>query len=120
MSKVKARICGQVEGEVWKLPLRRAAIDEAAPSDAPSPVVVHQAHRPADPPPAQPHPAQPHPAQPHPDWENARPPVAQLPGGAAQLIGERMRAMYGRLVQEAVPDALLDLIRELEDKEQSE
>lgn len=114
MSKVKARICGQVEGEVWKLPLRRtvidAAIDETAPFDAPPLVVVHQASRPVDP----------HPAQAHPEWEDARPPVAQLPGSASQLIGERMRAMYGRLVQEPVPDTLLDLIRELEDKEQSE
>jgi hypothetical protein len=47
-----------------------------------------------------------------------KPPVAQLPGFAAQLIGQRMRAMYDTIAQEPVPDDLLDLIRQLEAKEQ--
>jgi hypothetical protein len=55
--------------------------------------------------------------QPEPEAERA--PVAQLPGFAAQLIGERMRAMYETLAQEAVPDDLLELVRKLEAKEQS-
>jgi hypothetical protein len=31
-----------------------------------------------------------------------------------------MRTMYGRLVEEPVPDTLLDLVRQLERKERSE
>ena len=46
--------------------------------------------------------------------------VARLPGAAAQLIGERMRAMYATLVAEPVPDQLLALVRQLENKERSE
>jgi hypothetical protein len=46
--------------------------------------------------------------------------VAHLPGTAAQLIGERMRAMYAKLVREPVPGQLLELIRQLENKERSE
>ena len=46
--------------------------------------------------------------------------VARLPGTAAQLIGERMRAMYATLVAEPVPDQLLELVRQLENKERSE
>jgi hypothetical protein len=45
--------------------------------------------------------------------------VPQLPGFAAQLIGQRMRAMYDTLAQEPVPDDLLELVRKLEAKEQS-
>jgi hypothetical protein len=45
--------------------------------------------------------------------------VPQLPGIAAQLIGQRMRAMYDTLAQEPVPDDLLELVRKLEAKEQS-
>lgn len=48
------------------------------------------------------------------------PDVARLPGTAAQLIGERMRAMYATLVAEPVPDQLLELVRQLENKERSE
>ena len=51
--------------------------------------------------------------------EAGKPPVAQLPGFAAQLIGQRMRAMYDTIAQEPVPCDLLDLIRQLEAKEQS-
>ncbi len=50
----------------------------------------------------------------------ARPAVPRLPGFAAQLIGQRMRAMYATLAQEPVPDDLLDLVRKLEAKEGSE
>jgi hypothetical protein len=46
--------------------------------------------------------------------------VARLPGTAAQLIGERMRAMYATLVAEPVPEQLLELVRQLENKERSE
>lgn len=45
-------------------------------------------------------------------------PVPQLPGFAAQLIGQRIRAMYDTIAQEPVPDDLLELVRELEAKEQ--
>ncbi|MBA2127623.1 hypothetical protein DLM45_15530 [Hyphomicrobium methylovorum] len=43
--------------------------------------------------------------------------VAKLPGIATQLIGERIRSMYAVMVSEAVPDELLQLIRQLESKE---
>jgi Anti-sigma factor NepR len=46
-------------------------------------------------------------------------PVPQLPGFAAQLIGQRMRAMYDTIAQEPIPDDLLELVRKLEAKEQS-
>jgi hypothetical protein len=46
--------------------------------------------------------------------------VARLPGTAAQLIGERMRTMYAKLVREPVPSPLLELVRQLETKERSE
>jgi hypothetical protein len=46
--------------------------------------------------------------------------VARLPGSAAQLIGERIRAMYSTMVREPVPGHLLELIRQLENKEKSE
>ena len=45
--------------------------------------------------------------------------VPQLPGVAAQLIGERMRAMYETIAQEPVPEELLELVRQLEAKERS-
>jgi hypothetical protein len=54
----------------------------------------------------------------HPELEAARPPVPRLPGFAAQLIGQRMRAMYDTIAQEPVPDDLLDLVRKLEAKEE--
>jgi Anti-sigma factor NepR len=54
-----------------------------------------------------------------PELEAAHPPVPQLPGFAAQLIGERMRAMYDTIAQEPIPDDLLELVRKLEAKEQS-
>jgi hypothetical protein len=53
--------------------------------------------------------------QPEPDA--AHPKVPQLPGFAAQLIGQRMRAMYETIAQEPVPDDLLELVRKLEAKE---
>lgn len=53
-----------------------------------------------------------------PELESAKPPVPQLPGFAAQLIGQRMRAMYEILAQEPVPEDLLELVRKLEAKEQ--
>lgn len=56
----------------------------------------------------------------HPELDVARPQVPRLPGFAAQLIGHRMRAMYENIAQEPVPDTLLDLVRKLEGKEQSE
>ncbi len=46
--------------------------------------------------------------------------VTRLPGVATQLIGERMRSMYASMVREPVPDELLNLIRQLEAKEESE
>ena len=46
--------------------------------------------------------------------------VARLPVSATQLIGERMRAMYAKLANEPVPGPLLELIRQLENKERSE
>jgi hypothetical protein len=52
--------------------------------------------------------------------ERPRREIAQLPGNAAQLIGERIRAMYAKLACAPVPDRLLDLIRQLENKEPSE
>ncbi len=52
-----------------------------------------------------------------PELDAARPPVARLPGFAAQLIGERIRAMYDTIAHEPVPEDLLSLIRELEAKE---
>ena len=55
--------------------------------------------------------------QPEPEAEKG--PVPQLPGFAAQLIGQRMRAMYDTIAQEAVPEDLLELVRKLEAKEQS-
>ncbi|MBS0233975.1 MAG: hypothetical protein JSR99_10865 [Proteobacteria bacterium] len=55
--------------------------------------------------------------QPELDAEHA--PVPQLPGFAAQLIGQRMRAMYDSIAQEPVPEDLLELVRKLESKEQS-
>jgi hypothetical protein len=55
----------------------------------------------------------------HPELDVAQPAVPRLPGFAAQLIGQRMRAMYDNIAQEPVPDDLLDLIRQLEGKEQS-
>ena len=58
--------------------------------------------------------------KPHPESETARPGVARLPGIATQLIGERMRTMYATMVSEPVPDAFLELIRQLESKEGSE
>lgn len=54
-----------------------------------------------------------------PESEAVKPPVAQLPGFAAQLIGQRMRAMYDTIAQEPVPEDLLELIRQLEAKERS-
>ncbi len=59
-------------------------------------------------------------AERHPELDEARPAVPRLPGFAAQLIGQRMRAMYATLAQEPVPDDLLDLVRKLEAKEGSE
>lgn len=53
-----------------------------------------------------------------PELEVASPPVPQLPGFAAQLIGQRMRAMYDTIAQEPVPEDLLELVRKLEAKEQ--
>lgn len=47
-------------------------------------------------------------------------PVSRLPGIATQLIGERMRAMYASMVREPVPDELLNLVRQLEAKEDAE
>jgi hypothetical protein len=55
----------------------------------------------------------------HPELDAAQPAVPRLPGFAAQLIGQRMRAMYENIAQEPVPDDLLDLVRKLEGKEQS-
>jgi hypothetical protein len=55
----------------------------------------------------------------HPELDAARPPVPQLPGFAAQLIGQRMRAMYDTIAQEPVPEDLLELVRKLEAKERS-
>jgi hypothetical protein len=52
-----------------------------------------------------------------PELVDARPKVPQLPGFAAQLIGQRMRAMYETIAQEPVPDDLLELVRKLEAKE---
>lgn len=52
--------------------------------------------------------------------EAAQVSVTRLPGIATQLIGERMRTMYASMVREAVPDELLNLIRQLEAKEDSE
>jgi len=46
--------------------------------------------------------------------------VTRLPGIATQLIGERVRTMYASMVREAVPDELLNLIRQLEAREESE
>jgi len=54
-----------------------------------------------------------------PEAEAGKTPVPQLPGFAAQLIGQRMRAMYETLAQEPVPEDLLELVRKLEAKEQS-
>lgn len=45
--------------------------------------------------------------------------VPRLPGIASQVIGERMRAMYGELVREPVPDDLIALIQKLEKKERA-
>jgi len=45
--------------------------------------------------------------------------VPRLPGIATQVIGERMRAMYGELVREPVPSDLIDLIQKLEQKERA-
>lgn len=56
----------------------------------------------------------------HPELDASRPALARLPGFAAQLIGQRMRAMYENIAQEPVPDDLLDLVRKLEGKEESE
>lgn len=56
----------------------------------------------------------------HPELDSARQAIPRLPGSAAQLIGQRMRAMYENLAQEPVPDHLLDLVRKLEGKEESE
>ncbi len=53
-----------------------------------------------------------------PELEAVRRPVPRLPGFAAQLIGQRIRAMYDTIAQEPVPDDLLELVRELEAKEQ--
>lgn len=53
-----------------------------------------------------------------PELDAARTPVPQLPGFAAQLIGQRMRAMYDTIAQEPIPDDLLELVRKLEAKEQ--
>ncbi|MET0407952.1 MAG: NepR family anti-sigma factor [Hyphomicrobium sp.] len=54
-----------------------------------------------------------------PEIADASAPVPQLPGFAAQLIGQRMRSMYETIAQEPVPDDLLELVRKLEAKEQS-
>ncbi len=54
-----------------------------------------------------------------PELEAGKTPVPQLPGFAAQLIGQRMRAMYETLAQEPVPDDLLELVRKLEAKERT-
>ncbi len=54
-----------------------------------------------------------------PDPCAAQPPVPQLPGFAGQLIGQRMRDMYDTIVQEPVPEDLLELVRKLEAKERS-
>jgi anti-sigma factor NepR-like protein len=56
---------------------------------------------------------------PDPDAEVDTAPLPQLPGFAAQLIGQRMRAMYETIAQEPIPDDLLELVRALEAKEQS-
>lgn len=48
------------------------------------------------------------------------PGVTRLPGIATQLIGQRMRTMYASMVREPVPDDLLNLVRELESKEDRE
>jgi hypothetical protein len=54
-----------------------------------------------------------------PEADAARAPLPQLPGFAAQLIGQRMRAMYDTIAQQPIPDELLELVRKLEAKEQS-
>ena len=46
--------------------------------------------------------------------------IAHLPVSATQLIGERIRSMYAKLANEPVPGPLLELIRQLENKERSE
>ncbi|MBS0270034.1 MAG: hypothetical protein JSS54_13790 [Proteobacteria bacterium] len=56
----------------------------------------------------------------HPEHDATRPSVPRLPGFAAQLIGQRMRAMYENIAQEPIPDDLLNLVRQLEGKEDSE
>ncbi|WP_082072881.1 NepR family anti-sigma factor [Hyphomicrobium sp. 99] len=55
----------------------------------------------------------------HPELDAAQHSVPRLPGFAAQLIGERMRAMYENIAQEPIPDDLLDLVRKLEGKEET-
>jgi hypothetical protein len=53
----------------------------------------------------------------HPEaQESIGPSVARLPGIATQLIGERMRAMYATMVREPVPDELMELVRQLEER----
>ncbi len=59
-------------------------------------------------------------SQRQPEPEAIKAPVPQLPGFAAQLIGQRMRAMYETIAQEPVPDDLLELVRKLEAKERRE
>lgn len=54
-----------------------------------------------------------------PEADAADAPVPQLPGFAAQLIGQRMRAMYDTIAQQPIPEDLLELVRKLEEKEQS-
>lgn len=56
-------------------------------------------------------------AERHPEVDAVRRAVPRLPGFAAQLIGQRMRAMYDTIAQEPVPDDLLELVRKLEAKE---
>ena len=52
-----------------------------------------------------------------PNLERTNSEIAHLPGGTTQLIGERIRAMYAQMVQQPIPEPLLELVRQLERKE---
>ena len=48
-----------------------------------------------------------------------KPPLTQapqLPAGASDMIGKRLRAYYEEIASEPVPDRFLDLLNELEAK----
>ncbi len=52
--------------------------------------------------------------------ERAGDPVITLDEAAQQMIGQQLKAVYGEIVQQPVPDQFLKLLDELERKERGQ